>query len=63
MMVKGGRAMEKGKMKHIMLIVLSVVLLGIGILGIADINFFTSNKGLGVIEILLGVFGLIVAAR
>lgn len=55
--------MEKGKMKHIMLIVLSVVLLGIGILGIADISFFTSNKGLGVIEILLGVFGLIVAAR
>ncbi|MCE5343539.1 MAG: hypothetical protein LLF96_08180 [Eubacteriales bacterium] len=55
--------MDKGRMKHTALIVLSVGLLVIGALGIADVGFFTSNNGLGLIQIMLGVAGLVIAVR
>ena len=49
--------------KFIALIVISIVILGVGILGIGDVGFFNSNVGLEVIEIILGISGLIVALR
>ena len=55
--------MEKGRLKHNALVALSIGSLVIGALGIADVSFFTSNNGLGLIQIALGVVGLIIAAR
>lgn len=55
--------MDKGKLKQTALVTLSVGSLLVGALGIADIGFFTSNNGLGLIQILLGVIGLIIAVR
>jgi hypothetical protein len=39
------------------------VILAIGILGIANVGFFNSNTGLEIIEIIMGIGGLIVALR
>jgi len=55
--------MDKGRMKQTALVVLSVVSLVVGALGIADVSFFTSNNGLGLLQIILGVGGLIIAVR
>ena len=55
--------MEKGRLKQTALIVLSIGSLVIGALGIADVSFFTSNNGLGLIQIALGVTGLVIALR
>ena len=55
--------MEKGRMKHTALVVLSIVLLVVGVLGIVNVDFFASNNGLGLLEIMLGVGGLIIAVR
>ena len=55
--------MEKGRMKHTALVVLSIAFLVVGVLGIVDIGFFASNNGLGLLEIMLGVGGLIIAVR
>ncbi len=55
--------MEKGRLKQTALLVLSIGSLVIGALGIADVGFFTSNNGLGLIQIALGVTGLVIAQR
>jgi len=55
--------MEKGRLKQTALVVLSIGSLVVGALGIADVGFFASNNGLGLIQILLGVGGLIIAVR
>lgn len=55
--------MDNARIKQTALVVLSVGALVVGALGIADVAFFTSNNGLGLIEILLGVGGLIIAVR
>jgi hypothetical protein len=55
--------MPKEKIKKIALYVLSIVSLVVGVLGIADVGFFSSNSGLELLEILLGVGGLITAVR
>lgn len=49
--------------KRTVLIVLSIVTLSIGILGIASVGFFNSNVGLELIEIVMGIGGLIIAVR
>ena len=49
--------------KFIALLVLSIVVLAVGVLGIGNVGFFNSNVGLEVIEIILGIGGLIVALR
>jgi|AGTN01.2.fsa_nt_gi hypothetical protein len=49
--------------KSIVLLVLSIVILAIGVLGIANVASFNSNVGLEIFEILLGIGGLIVALR
>ena len=49
--------------KFMVLLVLSIVILAIGILGIANVGFFNSNVGLEIIEIIMGIGGLIVALR
>jgi len=59
----GGGLMQKEKIKKIALYVLSIVSLVVGVLGIADVGFFSSNSGLELVEILLGVGGLIAAVR
>ena len=53
----------KRNIKFIALLVLSIVVLAVGILGIGNVGFFNSNVGLEVIEIILGIGGLIVALR
>ena len=55
--------MEKGRMKHTALVVLSIAFLVVGVLGIVDVGFLASNNGLGLLEIMLGVGGLIIAVR
>jgi hypothetical protein len=50
-------------LKLIALIALSIVILAIGILGIANVGFFNSNVGLEIIEIIVGIGGLIIALR
>ena len=55
--------MDSGRMKQTALLVLSIGSLAVGALGIADVNFFSSNNGLGLIQIMLGVGGLIIAVR
>jgi hypothetical protein len=55
--------MDKGRLKQTALVVLSVGSLVVGALGIADVGFFTSNNGLGLLQIALGVLGLIIAVR
>ena len=59
----GGRGMQKEKAKKIALYALSIVSLAVGVLGIADVGFFSSNSGLELLQILLGVGGLIAAVR
>ena len=49
--------------KFIALLVLSFVILAIGVLGIANVNFFDSSVGLEIIEIIFGIGGLIIAFR
>lgn len=49
--------------KFVVLLVLSIAILAIGILGIANVGFFNSNVGLEIIEILLGIGSLIIALR
>lgn len=53
----------KANMRRLALYVLSLVFLIVGILGIADMSFFNSNTGLEIIQVLLGILGLIAAAR
>ena len=48
---------------HTALIVLSVVFIAVGALGIAGVQFFTSNTTLELIEIAMGAGGLVIAAR
>lgn len=52
-----------GKVKRVALLVLSVAILAIGVLGIADVRFFASSAGLELLEIALGVGGLIIGVR
>lgn len=61
--LKEVRIMEKGRLKQTALVVLSIGSLVVGALGIADVGFFASNNGLGLLQILLGVGGLIIAVR
>ena len=49
--------------KYIVLIGLCIFTLAVGILGIANVGFFNSTTGLEIIEILLGIGGLIIALR
>ncbi len=49
--------------KRTMLFVLSIGFLLVGVLGIARVEFFTSNTLLELAEIVLGVGGLLVASR
>lgn len=55
--------MDKGRLKQIALVALSIGSLVVGALGIADVGFFASNNGLGLLQIALGVLGLIIAVR
>lgn len=55
--------MNNARHKQTALVVLSIGFLVIGALGIADVGFFTSNNGLGLIQIMLGVGGLVIAVR
>jgi len=55
--------MDNARMKQTALVVLSIGSLVVGALGIADVGFFTSNNGLGLLQIMLGVGGLIIAVR
>jgi uncharacterized membrane protein len=49
--------------KYIVLIGLCIFTLAVGILGVANVGFFNSNTGLEIIEILLGIGGLLIALR
>ena len=49
--------------KFIVLLALSLAILAIGIFGIANVWFFKSTVGLEIIEIIMGIGGLIVALR
>lgn len=49
--------------KRTALFVLSIGFLLVGVLGIASVPFFTSNTMLELLEIALGVAGLVIAAR
>ena len=49
--------------KYIVLIGLCIFTLAVGILGIANVGFFNSNTGLEIIEILIGIGGLLIALR
>ena len=55
--------MDKGRLKQAALVVMSLVSLIIGALGLADVSFFTSNNGLGLLQIMLGVGGLVLAVQ
>ena len=52
-----------GNTKHTTLFVLSIVFLMVGVLGIASVQFFTSNTTLELVEIAMGVGGLVIASR
>jgi len=45
------------------LLFISIVTLAVGILGIGNVGFFRSNVGLEIIQILIGIGGLIIALR
>ncbi len=49
--------------KRTALVVLSVISLIAGVLGIGNVQFFTSNIMLELLEIVLGVGGLFIAVR
>ena len=49
--------------KHTTLFVLSIVFLMVGVLGIASVQFFTSNTALELVEIAVGIGGLVIASR
>ncbi len=49
--------------KRSSLVVLSVVFLLVGVLGIADVKFFSSNTILELVEIAMGICGLVIVAR
>lgn len=53
----------KANVRRFALYVLSLVSLVVGILGIADMSFFNSNTMLEIIQVLVGILGLIAAAR
>lgn len=53
----------KRNIKFIALLVLSIVVLAVGVLGVGNVGFFDSNVGLEIVEIILGIGGLIVALR
>ena len=50
-------------LKRTTLFVLSIGFLLVGVLGIANVQFFASNTMLELLEIVLGVGGLVIAAR
>lgn len=52
-----------GNIKRTTLFVLSIGFLLVGVLGIASVQFFTSNTLLELLEIASGVVGLVIAAR
>jgi hypothetical protein len=58
---KGGSTMAN--IKRSSLVVLSVVFLLVGVLGIADVKFFSSNTILELVEIAMGICGLVIVAR
>lgn len=49
--------------KHTTLFVLSIVFLVIGVLGLANVKFFASNTLLELVEMAMGIGGLVIAAR
>jgi len=49
--------------KRTTLIVLSIVFLMVGILGLINVQFFASNTMLELLEIAIGVCGLVIIAR
>ncbi|MCE5343540.1 MAG: hypothetical protein LLF96_08185 [Eubacteriales bacterium] len=49
--------------KRTTLAVLSIVFLLVGVLGIANVQFFSSNTMLELLEIAMGVGGLVIGAR
>lgn len=49
--------------KRASLLALSIMFLLVGVLGIANVRFFVSNAILEVLEIALGVAGLVIATR
>ena len=55
--------MDKGRLKQTALVILSLWMLVVGALGLADIGFFTSNNGLGLLQIMLGTGGLVLAVQ
>lgn len=55
--------MEKSRLKQTALFVFSIGTLAVGALGIANVSFFVSNNGLGLLQIAVGVCGLLVAVR
>ena len=55
--------MDKGRLKQTALVILSLWMLVVGALGLADISFFTSNNGLGLLQIMLGTGGLVLAVQ
>lgn len=52
----------KANMKILALYVMSIASLTVGILGIADMNFFNSSLTLAILQVWLGVFGLTATA-
>ena len=55
--------MDNARLKQTALLALSIGSIVVGALGIADVSFFASNNGLGLIQIMLGVAGLVIAVR
>ncbi len=55
--------MDKGRLKQTALIILSLWTLVVGALGLADVSFFTSNNGLGLLQIMMGAGGLVLAVQ
>ena len=55
--------MDKGKLKQTALVILSLGSLAVGALGLADVSFFISNNGLGLLQIMLGTGGLVLAVQ
>ncbi len=55
--------MDKGRLKQTALVVLSLWMLVVGALGLAEIGFFSSNNGLGLLQTMLGTGGLVLAAQ
>lgn len=50
-------------LKRSALLTLSIVFLLVGVMGIASVQFFASNTILELLEIALGVCGLVIAVR